>query len=110
MKNFQTMSDLVADAEDLLLKLPDSDNPEIHRLRGKLDASIDAVRGIIRNQGKERSGTIDGALDQAVTYLQKYPAIAIAAAVASAAGALYWLFSQRDQLQNDVGTDPSPKR
>jgi ElaB/YqjD/DUF883 family membrane-anchored ribosome-binding protein len=49
------MSDLVADAEDLLRSVGDSNNPELQVLRSKLESSIDGMKTNLRQRLKARA-------------------------------------------------------
>jgi ElaB/YqjD/DUF883 family membrane-anchored ribosome-binding protein len=59
MNIFISMSDLVADAEDLLRALGDSDNPEIQALRSQLESSIDEMKTNLRRRLKARAESED---------------------------------------------------
>ena len=52
---FRSMSDLVADAEDLLLKLEKLQIPETSALTEKVQDSIDDMRGYLRRKLKHSS-------------------------------------------------------
>jgi ElaB/YqjD/DUF883 family membrane-anchored ribosome-binding protein len=61
MDIFASMSNLVADAEDLLGALARSDNPEIQALSAQVESSIDDMKVILRRRLKARIGAIDDA-------------------------------------------------
>ncbi len=52
---FHSMSDLVADAEDLLQKLARSHSPEIRALTERVQGSIDDMRVSLRRRVKRRA-------------------------------------------------------
>jgi ElaB/YqjD/DUF883 family membrane-anchored ribosome-binding protein len=59
MNIFTTMSDMVADAEDLLRALGDSKDPECQALRPKIESSIDDMKRHLRQQIKARAQSED---------------------------------------------------
>lgn len=59
MDIFISMSDMVADADDLLRALGDSSNPEIQVLRSRVESSIDDMKTNLRQRLKSRAGTED---------------------------------------------------
>jgi ElaB/YqjD/DUF883 family membrane-anchored ribosome-binding protein len=56
---FKVLSDLIADAEDLLAKLGDSTTPEISALRSKVQDSIAEIKRQARLGIKNRPGSRD---------------------------------------------------
>jgi ElaB/YqjD/DUF883 family membrane-anchored ribosome-binding protein len=59
MDIFISMSDMVADADDLLRALGDSSNPDIQVLRSRVESSIDDMKTNLRQRLKSRAGTED---------------------------------------------------
>jgi len=59
MNIFISMSDLVADAEDLLRSVGNSSNPELQALRSKLESSIDDMKSNLRQRLKARAESED---------------------------------------------------
>jgi ElaB/YqjD/DUF883 family membrane-anchored ribosome-binding protein len=57
MSIFISMSDLVADAEDLLRALGDSSDPEFQVLRAKVESSIDDMKTNLRQWIKARAAS-----------------------------------------------------
>jgi ElaB/YqjD/DUF883 family membrane-anchored ribosome-binding protein len=57
MNIFISMSDLVADAEDLLRALGDSSDPEFQMLRSKVESSIDDMKTNLRQWIKARAAS-----------------------------------------------------
>jgi ElaB/YqjD/DUF883 family membrane-anchored ribosome-binding protein len=55
MDIFNSMSDMVADAEDLLRALGNSSNPEIQELRSRVESSIDEMKTNLRQRLKARA-------------------------------------------------------
>jgi ElaB/YqjD/DUF883 family membrane-anchored ribosome-binding protein len=60
MDIFNSMSDIVADAEDLLRALGDSSNPEIQVLRRRVESSIDDMKANLRQRLKARAERAGG--------------------------------------------------
>jgi hypothetical protein len=56
MGTFTAMSDLMADAEDLLQRLVNSQDPEIQALSASVEASIEEMRRSFRRRLKAASG------------------------------------------------------
>jgi ElaB/YqjD/DUF883 family membrane-anchored ribosome-binding protein len=86
MNIFISMSDLVADAEDLLRALGGSNDPEFQVLRSKVESSIDDMKSNLRQWIKARAAS-----ERALTLkLRNTAAIYpwIAATAAALAGAL----------------------
>jgi ElaB/YqjD/DUF883 family membrane-anchored ribosome-binding protein len=54
MNSFRRVSDLVADAEDLVGKIGDTASPEIKALRRRVESSIDDMRSDWRRYSKRR--------------------------------------------------------
>lgn len=52
---FHSISDLVADAEDLLVKLARAQSPEIRALKERVQDSIDDMRDYLRRRVKSRT-------------------------------------------------------
>ena len=93
MNGFKAMSDLVADAEDLLQKLSDTASPEIRELRGKVEESVVEMRAHLRRRLKAGSDELGDFTDKAIELVREYPWIAVAAATAVVAALVAGLFA-----------------
>jgi ElaB/YqjD/DUF883 family membrane-anchored ribosome-binding protein len=83
MNNFKAMSDLVADAEELLSKLGRSASPEIRELSSRVDSSIGEMKGEFRERLKKGGDTLRGATRTAASFARQNPrSIALGLAVA----------------------------
>jgi ElaB/YqjD/DUF883 family membrane-anchored ribosome-binding protein len=84
MNTFMSMSNLVADAEDLLAKLGNSTSPEIRALKNKLERSILEMKEEFRLRVKKSSGHTEDFTQSVVSFWQRnamIPVIAAATAV-----------------------------
>jgi hypothetical protein len=59
MSDFRTMSNLVADAEDLLSRLEASTSPEVRALKEKVESSVCEMKSAFRERVKRPRETID---------------------------------------------------
>jgi ElaB/YqjD/DUF883 family membrane-anchored ribosome-binding protein len=94
--NGKAMEQLVSDAEELLAKLHDASNPEIKKLRAKVEAGIaEARRGAVEQVqlGAEKLRQVT---DSVVSYVQENPWVAVAAGTAIAVALIYVAFSGRN--------------
>jgi ElaB/YqjD/DUF883 family membrane-anchored ribosome-binding protein len=60
MDIFNSMSDMVADAEDLLRALGNSSDPELQMLRSRVESSIDEMKTNLRQRLKARAERAGG--------------------------------------------------
>jgi ElaB/YqjD/DUF883 family membrane-anchored ribosome-binding protein len=91
MSNFKAMSDLVADAEELLSKLGRSASPEVRELSSRVESSIGEMRGVFRDRLKQGEDTLRDVTRTAAGFARKNP-ISIAIGLAVALGAIYLIF------------------
>jgi ElaB/YqjD/DUF883 family membrane-anchored ribosome-binding protein len=91
---FRSMSDLVADAEDLLARLSRSDDAQVRALRAPVLQSIDQMKQKLRNRAKSKPIRQDA--DRPRSYSHWMHA---SAAVFLVAGVLVWL-----NTRNKVGS------
>jgi ElaB/YqjD/DUF883 family membrane-anchored ribosome-binding protein len=94
--NGKAIEQLVSDAEELLAKLHDASNPEIKKLRAKVEAGIaEARRGAVEQVqlGAEKLRQVT---DSVVSYVQENPWVAVAAGTAIAVALIYVAFSGRN--------------
>ncbi|MEP6548539.1 MAG: hypothetical protein ABJD53_13850 [Gammaproteobacteria bacterium] len=89
MNNFNAMSDLVADAEELLSKLGRSASPEIRELSSRVESSIGEMQGAFRDRLKAGEDTLRGMTRTAVGFAKQNPSMSIALALAVAVTAIY---------------------
>ncbi len=83
MNNFKAMSDLLADADELLSKLGRSASPEIRELSSRVESSIGEMKGIFRDRLKSGQDTLRGATRTAASFAQQNPrSVALGLAVA----------------------------
>jgi ElaB/YqjD/DUF883 family membrane-anchored ribosome-binding protein len=103
MSSKAAMDQLVSDAEELLAKLKDAGNPEIQKLRAKVESGIAEAKGAIA--GAKESATEQVQLsverlrqlsDSVVGYVQENPWVAVAAGTAIAVALIFVAFSGRN--------------
>lgn len=94
MNNNNAMDQLVSEAEELLSKLHDASNPEIRRLRAKVESGIADAKRAASDQmqlGAEKLRQVTGSV---VEYVQENPWVAVAAGTAIAVALLYMAFGR----------------
>jgi ElaB/YqjD/DUF883 family membrane-anchored ribosome-binding protein len=91
-----SMNDLVAEAEEMLGKLKGATSPEIQRLRDKVRASVEDMKGTLADRTRTSAAQIRAATESVVEYVQANPWVAVAAGTAIAVALLYVAFSGRD--------------
>ncbi len=84
MNNFNAMSDLVADAEELLSKLGQSASPEIRELKSRVESSIGEMQGVFRDRIKKGENTLRGVTATAVNFAKHNPSMSIGLGLAVA--------------------------
>jgi len=83
MSNFKAMSDLLADADELLSKLGRSASPEIRELSSRVESSIGEMKGVFRDRLKNGGDTLRGATRTAASFARQNPrSVALGLAVA----------------------------
>lgn len=104
MPTFKAMSDLVADAEDLLSKLGESTEPKVKEMKGRLETSLHDMRQQLKGQMRSGSEALEGATESleevvqtVVKVVRENPWIALAAGTAVAVALMYVAFSGRDR-------------
>lgn len=97
MPTFKAMSDLVADAEDLLQKLGDSSEPKVKELKGRLEDSLEGMREQLREQMRAGSESLEEVAATVVKVVRENPWIALAAGTAVAVALVYVAFADRDR-------------
>lgn len=88
MNNFKVMSDLLADAEELLAKLGRSASPEIRELSSRVESSIGEMKGVFRDKLKKGEDTLCGVTRTAASFATQNP-MSIALGLAVAFTAIY---------------------
>jgi ElaB/YqjD/DUF883 family membrane-anchored ribosome-binding protein len=94
--NGKAMEQLVSDAEELLAKLHDASNPEIKKLRAKLEAGIAEARRGATEQVQLGAEKLRQVTDSIVSYVQENPWVAVAAGTAIAVALIYVAFSGKN--------------
>jgi ElaB/YqjD/DUF883 family membrane-anchored ribosome-binding protein len=94
--NSNAIEQLVSDAEELLSKLHDAGNPEIKKLRAKLEAGIAEARQGATEQVQLGAEKLRQVTDSVVGYVQENPWVAVAAGTAIAVALFYIAFSGRN--------------
>jgi ElaB/YqjD/DUF883 family membrane-anchored ribosome-binding protein len=104
MPTFKAMSDLVADAEDLLSKLGDSTEPKVKEIKGRLEASLEDMRQQLKGQMRSGAESLEDVTDSleevaqtVVKVVRENPWIALAAGTAVAVALMYVAFTGRDR-------------
>ena len=96
MNNFNVMSNLVADAEELLSKLEQSVSPEVRELRSRVESSIGEMKGVFRDRLKKSEDTLHVVTSTAVSFAKQNPSMSIALGLAVAFTVVYLLFPGND--------------
>lgn len=97
MDKFKAMSDLVADAEELLVKLGHSASPEVSALRDKVERSIDDMKTQVKSKVRIGSEAAQEIGANIVEYAQENPWVAAAAATTLAVALIYLAMQQRER-------------
>jgi len=97
--NNRAMDQLVSDAEELLSKLHDASNPEIKKLRAKIESGIAEARQAAAAQVEMGAEKLRQVTDSVVGYVQENPWVAVAAGTAIAVALLYVAFSGRNNSE-----------
>jgi len=97
MNTFNIMSDLIADAEDLVLRIGKSADPRVSALKAKVEASIEDLRRQARQRIKRSRHSAKNPRRAAAYGGWVMPVTAIAAGIASAI-LVYRLRSGRPRL------------
>ena len=96
MSSNEAMDQLVADAEQLLAKLKDAGNPEIQKLRAKVESGIAEAKRSATQHVQFGAEKLREVTDSVVEYVQENPWVAVAAGTAIAVALLYVAFSGRN--------------
>jgi ElaB/YqjD/DUF883 family membrane-anchored ribosome-binding protein len=96
MNSSETMDQLVSDAEELLSRLRDVSNPEIQKLRAKVESGIAEAKHTATEQVQLGAERLRQVTDSVVSYVQENPWVAVAAGTAIAVALIYVAFSGRD--------------
>ncbi len=81
------LDELIDGAESLLIQLTDAHNPEIQKLRDRVDYAIHDARGAMRRSTESASVQIRDILQTVDDYIHDYPWLALITGVAVAATA-----------------------
>jgi ElaB/YqjD/DUF883 family membrane-anchored ribosome-binding protein len=96
MSSKAAMDHLVSDAEELLAKLKDAGNPEVQKLRAKVESGIAEARQTAKDQAQAGLERLRQVTDSVVEYVQENPWVAVAAGTAIAVALIYVAFSARN--------------
>ena len=96
MSNFNAMSDLLADAEELLSKLGQSASPEIRELGSRVESSIGKMKGVFRDRLKKGEHTLHGVTSTAVSFAKQKPSTSVALGLVVAFTVIYLMLSGND--------------
>jgi ElaB/YqjD/DUF883 family membrane-anchored ribosome-binding protein len=96
MNSSETIDRLVSDAEELLSRLKDASNPEIQKLRAKVESGIAEAKHAAAEQVQLGAERLRQVTDSVVSYVQENPWVAVAAGTAIAVALIYVAFSGRD--------------
>jgi ElaB/YqjD/DUF883 family membrane-anchored ribosome-binding protein len=100
MSNSEAMDQLVSDAEELLSKLRDASNPEIQKLRAKVESGLAEAKGAATKQVQLGAERLRQVTDSVVSYVQENPWVAVAAGTAIAVALIYVAFSARNDSRS----------
>ncbi|MDP9011957.1 MAG: hypothetical protein M3O41_04725 [Pseudomonadota bacterium] len=81
METAGKLDELIDGAEELLTKLADADNPEIQKLRNRVDHAIDDTRRALAQRGDEASIQLRDIANTIDDYIRDYPWLAVATGV-----------------------------
>jgi ElaB/YqjD/DUF883 family membrane-anchored ribosome-binding protein len=95
MNSTDAMDQLVSDAEELLHKLKDAGNPEIRKLRARVESGIAEAKRTATDQVQLGAEKLRQVTDSVVEYVQENPWVAVAAGTAIAVALIYVAFSAR---------------
>jgi ElaB/YqjD/DUF883 family membrane-anchored ribosome-binding protein len=95
MNSTDAMDQLVSDAEELLQKLKDAGNPEIRKLRARVESGIAEAKRTATDQVQLGAEKLRQVTDSVVEYVQENPWVAVAAGTAIAVALIYVAFSGR---------------
>jgi ElaB/YqjD/DUF883 family membrane-anchored ribosome-binding protein len=93
MNSSEAIDQLVADAEELLAKLKDTSNPEIQKLRTKVESGIADAKQAATEQAQLGAERLREVTASVVSYVQENPWVAVAAGTAIAVALIYVAFS-----------------
>src|ERR1700753_1517243 len=93
MSRFKAVSDLAADAEDLLDKLGKVDLPDVQALKERVRSSVSDLRNMTRQGVSSGADTIDDAASALTAAMRREPWVAAAVGAAVAVAAVYAVFS-----------------
>ena len=96
MNNNNAMDQLVSEAEELLSKLQDASNPEIKRLRSKVESGLAEAKRAASDQVQLGAEKLRQMTNSVVEYVRENPWVAVAAGTAIAVALFYMAFSGRD--------------
>jgi ElaB/YqjD/DUF883 family membrane-anchored ribosome-binding protein len=94
------MDELVADAEELLAKLKDTGNPEIQKLRAKVESGIAEAKRTATQHVQLGAEKLRQVTESVVDYVQENPWVAVAAGTAIAVALIYVAFSARRSVDD----------
>ena len=95
MSNFKAMSDLVADADELLSKLGRSASPEVREISSRVESSIGEMRGVFRDRLKTGEDTFRDVRRTAASLAKQKP-MSFALGLAVACAAIYLLLPRNE--------------
>jgi ElaB/YqjD/DUF883 family membrane-anchored ribosome-binding protein len=81
MENAAKLDELIDGAEDLLIKLADAGNPEIQRLRDRVDQAIGDARRALAQRSDEESVRLRDIANTIDDFIRDYPWLAVATGV-----------------------------
>lgn len=84
MNNFNALSDLVADAEELLSKLGQSASPEIRELKSRVESSLGEMKEVFRGRIKKGGSSLRGVTATAVNFAKHNSSVSIGLGLAVA--------------------------
>lgn len=96
MNEFNAMSDLVADAEELLSKLGRSASSDIRELSSRVESSIGEMKGVFRDRLKKGENTLRGVTKTGVGFAKQNPSMSMAVGLCVAFTVIYMMFSRND--------------
>jgi ElaB/YqjD/DUF883 family membrane-anchored ribosome-binding protein len=81
LEKINKLDQLIDDSEELLTKLADAHNPEIQKLRDRVDYAIGDARRAIAQQGNQASVQLRDLANTIDDYIRDYPWLALATGI-----------------------------
>ncbi len=102
MDKMRRLDQLIDDAEELLIQLAETHNPQIQELRDRVDEAINDARNNIVSQVDDVSDRVRHIVDKIDDAVRDYPWIAIAAGIALAGTIAFFVGTARGARKDAI--------